>query len=206
MFMRLPAGLLYLGLLEPCGCQSQTPAMCCSVGDVVGKDGRNRHAGRQHPSAAAQKTARAPIAPPAAVPGSAPALAMATPPQRPVPFENVEPQLIPAVAEPCPANGREGQLHRSHKSPTVAGVDASAQPHADLQPALPRCQAGLILAAHPRGPMPCMASMSHAGRAISTGPSSGRRAPTSPSSRQRMVAITPTRCSAPTGTAPRARA
>ena len=124
MFMRLPAGLLYLGLLATlAGCQSQTTSDVLSVGTSSEKTGAIAMPAVSIPSAAAPKTARASIAPPAAVPGpsSAPALAMATPPQRPVPFENLQPQLIPAVAEPMARPTAEKANFVIPSSPTGAG-------------------------------------------------------------------------------------
>ncbi len=122
--MRLPAGLLYLGLLATlAGCQSQTTSDVLSVGTSSEKTGAIAMPAVSIPSTAAPKTARAPIAPPAAVPGhaSAPALAMATPPQPPVPFETAQPQLIPAVAEPMARPAAEKANFIVPTSPTGAG-------------------------------------------------------------------------------------
>jgi lysozyme len=95
MFMRLPAGLLFCGLLAGlAGCQSQTTSDVLSVGTSQEKTGAIAMPGASIGSGAKPRTVRPPMLPPAAVPG--PALAMATPPQTPVPFENAQPELAPS--------------------------------------------------------------------------------------------------------------
>ncbi len=77
--MRVPAGLLYLGLLaNPCRLPVAIHTIdVLSVGTSSEKTGAIAMPAVSIPSAAAPKTARASIAPPAAVPGSNSALAMA---------------------------------------------------------------------------------------------------------------------------------
>ena len=106
-------------------------------------------------------------------------------------------------------------------APGTAGMPTPAErPTAFLTPAAPaidpsprtRAQiyshrfrdANQSISAPPRhGSLPCTASMFRAGRAASTGRSCGRRARTSPTSRQPMAATILIRCSERTGATPR---
>ena len=96
--MRLPAGLLFFGLLATlAGCQSQTTADVLNVGTSKETTGAIPMPAMSVPGAGT-KTARAPVQPSAPIPDQA--LAMATPTPTPEPFAAVQPALLEGTPVP----------------------------------------------------------------------------------------------------------